>query len=184
MPTKSLAAEATQAVAPARPGCPAAASREQPVSQSPAHFPVRVAQAVGGGIGRIFGFLHAFDREVAGLEQQRFRRRPFDIEGGKEVFRSVQVVEPRKVDPEPKQLVDQECGRAGFEPPRAEPPLIEKQEHIEGVVDALLAQPAVAVVPVADRVRERPGSSTRKTVSRSESVYRRLLGVTRISVMR
>ena len=54
------------------------------------------------------------------------------------------------------QRLDQERRRAGLEPPRVEPAAVEQQQNVVRVVDPLLAEPAVAVVPLADAVAVQP----------------------------
>ena len=50
----------------------------------------------------------------------------------------------------------EERRRAGLEPPRVEPAAVEQQQNVVRVVDPLLAEPAVAVVPLADAVPVQP----------------------------
>ena len=46
--------------------------------------------------------------------------------------------------------------RAGLEPAGAELPAVERQEHVEGVVDPLVTAPAVVIIPGADLVAVEP----------------------------
>ena len=96
--------------------------------------------------------LFARDRQVAGLEQQRLGGHLVHVEGGEQGLGAAHAVQLRGGDAPAEQGVDEEPRRAGLEPMRLELALAEQQEDVEGVVDLLLAPPAIAVVPMADPV--------------------------------
>ena len=122
---------------------------QEAVVQALAYLPVRIAQAIVRSPATPLG---AVDREVAGLEQQRFRLDAMHVERRQQLLAPHRVFEVQCGHSAPEQRRDQEGRRAGLEPPRPELPVAEQQQHVEGVVHPLLAPPVVAVVPLADRL--------------------------------
>ena len=115
--------------------------------QALAHLVVRIAQPVEDSA--VAAILHLPDGQVAGLEQQRLGGHLVHVEGGEQRLGAAHAVQLRGGDAAPEQGVDEEPRRPGLEPVRLEPARPEQQEDVEGVVDLLLTEPAIAVVPMA-----------------------------------
>ena len=79
-------------------------------------------------------------------------RHVVDVEPGEQGLAAEHAVEGNGTHPAPQQRVDQERRGPGLEPPGPEAAPVEQQQDVEGVVDFFLAEPVVAVVPVADLV--------------------------------
>ena len=90
-------------------------------------------------------------RQVPGLEEQRLGGDVTHVEGGQEVAAAHHVVQPHGADAALDQRVHQKRRCTRLEPVGSELSPAEQQKDVERVVD-LIAEPAVAVVPVADRV--------------------------------
>ena len=102
------------------------------------------------------------DRQVAGLEQQRFRRHVAHVEGGQQFVGTGHPLQRERAYPALDQRFDQEPGRAGLEPVGGEFAAVEQQEDVEGIVDPFPSEPAVAVVPAADLVPVESGQLRRE----------------------
>ena len=73
-------------------------------------------------------------------------------EGRQQVAAAHHVVQGQGAHPALEQGFDQERRSAGFEPPGTEQAVAKQQQDGKGIVDLILAEPAVAVVPEADLV--------------------------------
>ena len=120
---------------------------QQVLVQALAYFMVRVAQTVADAAVAI---LRVPNRQITGLEQQRLGGHLVHVEGGEQGLGAAHPVQLRGAYAAPKQRVDQERRRAGLEPVRPELAAPEQEQDVEGVVDLLLPEPAISVVPAAD----------------------------------
>ena len=126
---------------------------EEALVQALADLAVRVTQPIQQLATEV---LHRRDGQVSRLEQQRLGGDVVHVECGQQVVVAQHPVQGHRGDPAPEQGLDEERGRAGLEPPGPELAVAEQQQDVEGVVDLLLAPPAVAVVPLADGVAVEP----------------------------
>ena len=126
--------------------------RQQTGMQAQPHLQIRIAQAVEAPAGPE---LRVDDGQVSGLEHQRFGPDSADVERGEERAGGHPVHDLVAGQVLPREKVQQERRGARLEPVGAELPAVEHQQHIVRVVDGL-AQPAVAVVPLADRFAVEP----------------------------
>ena len=126
-----------------RSGCSRREGREQALVQAAPHLVVRIAEPVARRPVDVTFF--AQDRQVAGLEQQRLRCDVVDVELREEFVVGAQAVEAREVDALLDQRLDQEGGRTGLEPVRAEAAAAEELQDVVGVVYPLVAEPVVPV---------------------------------------
>ena len=150
-PGKSSARSSASSRGPG--SAPWTAPQQTPV-QTLANLPIRITQAV---VPRTVDRFDLPNRQVSGLEQQRFRRHVVDVERGQQLVAAEEVVESERFHAARHQRVDQERRRAGLEPVGPELTPVEEQQDVERVVDGLGARPAVAVVPVPDPVPVQAG---------------------------
>ena len=124
-----------------------------------AHLPVGIAEPV---VPRPVVPLLAKDGEVACLEKECLSCNPADVEGAQQFLAGEQAVQRPSVDAAVNERLHKEGWCAGFVPPRVKLPVSKQQEHVKGVVDFLVASPAVAVVPAADPLAIKPRKLRRK----------------------
>ena len=106
--------------------------------------------------------LDTTDCQVAALEEQCFRADALDVEGGQQLLAAYHAVEIDRAHATRVERIDEELRRTGLEPMGGEPPRPEQQQDVEGVVDPLLPEPTVAVVPVANGITVEAGKFRRE----------------------
>ena len=119
---------------------------QQAAVECGAHLQVGVLE---GDVHLPGAFSDMVNGEVAGLKHQRFNRDGVHVKGRQQGFAGHHVTQIRGELLALLQQFDQKGGRAGLKPIGLDAPLVKQLQQPKRVVDRL-AQPVVAVVPVAD----------------------------------
>ena len=130
--------------------------RQQRLVEAHLHLLVGEAQAIERPVRNLFA--HLVERQVARLKEQRLGGDIVHIETPQQRRPTMPGGQGRREHaPLPEQL-HQKRRRGALEPVGPKLAFLKQQQHIEGVVDRchVLPAPAVAVVPVADRLTIQP----------------------------